>query len=154
MVDYTRYIIALFICLLLPACSQPEVFSEFRSFSDARWDKREAIRFETSIRDISVPYRVMIELRNNDYYPFRNLWLFIEYQTPGGSVRTDTLCTDLADAYGKWYGTGISLYSYSFPYQINVQYPDTGTYSYTIRQGMRADVLKGITDIGLRISKE
>ncbi|MDR2683160.1 MAG: gliding motility lipoprotein GldH [Dysgonamonadaceae bacterium] len=154
MANPTRSILALLMGLLLPACSQTEVFSKFQSLPETRWDKQEAIRFEAPIRDISVPYRVMIELRNNDHYPYRNIWLFVDYQTPGGSVRTDTLCTDLADAYGKWYGKGISLYSYSFPYQLHVQYPDTGTYTYTIRQGMRADVLNGIADVGLRIFPE
>ncbi|MDR2806481.1 MAG: gliding motility lipoprotein GldH [Dysgonamonadaceae bacterium] len=144
----------LFIGGLLSTCSQPEIFSDFRSFPNAEWDKKEAIRFEVPVRDTTVPYHVMIQLRNNDHYPFRNIWLFIEYQTPSGSTRIDTLCTDLADAYGKWYGSGISLYSYSFPYQLNVQYPDTGIYTYTLRQGMRADVLKGVADVGLRVSKE
>lgn len=140
--------------LILPACSQNEIFSEFRSFPKAEWDKQEAIRFEVPIHDTESTYDVLIELRNNNHYPFRNIWLFIDYKTPGGSMRSDTLCTDLADVYGKWYGNGLSLYAYSFPYQVQVQYPDTGTYVYTIRQGMRENVLKGISDIGLRISKE
>ncbi|MDR0541074.1 MAG: gliding motility lipoprotein GldH [Dysgonamonadaceae bacterium] len=139
---------------LLSACSQPEVFSEFHSFPYSEWDKKEAIRFEVPVYDISASYDVIIALRNNNAYPFRNIWLFIEYKTPGGSMRADTLCTDLADVYGKWYGKGISLYACSFPYQLNVQYPDTGIYTYTIRQGMRADVLEGVSDIGLQISKK
>jgi gliding motility-associated lipoprotein GldH len=143
----------LFIGGLLSACSQPEIYSEFRAFPNAEWDKREAIRFEVPIHNLSVPYHVTIQLRHNDFYPFRNIWLFVEYQTPSGSTRTDTLSTDLADAYGKWYGSGISLYSCPLPYQLHVQYPDTGTYTYTIRQGMRSDVLKGISDIGLRVSQ-
>ena len=148
-----KYIL-LSLLLLLTACAKDEIFSEFRSFPNAEWDKQQAIRFEAPVHDVSVPYHVNIELRHNNHYPFRNIWLFVEYQTPSGSMRMDTLDTYLADVYGKWYGRGISLYSCSFGYQENVQYPDTGTYVYTIRQGMRADVLKGISDIGLRITKE
>jgi gliding motility-associated lipoprotein GldH len=148
-----KLIIFLFgLLFLLAACSEEETFSEFRSFPNAEWDKQEAIRFEVPIHDISTPYNVLLELRNNNNYPFRNIWLFIDYKTPSGSMRSDTLTTDLADIYGKWYGTGMSLYSYSFPYQVNVQYADTGIYVYTIRQGMRENVLKGISDIGLTVS--
>jgi gliding motility-associated lipoprotein GldH len=137
--------------LLLTACSKEEIFSEFRSFPNAEWDKQEAIRFDVPVHDVSTSYNVLLELRNNNNYPFRNIWLFIDYKTPSGSMRSDTLTTDLADIYGKWYGTGMSLYSCSFPYQLHVQYPDTGIYVYTIRQGMRESVLKGISDIGLRV---
>ena len=140
--------------LLLTACTKHEIFSEFRSFPKAEWNKQQAVGFEVPVHDISVPYNVSIELRHNNQYPFSNIWLFIEYQTPSGSTRADTLGTYLADAYGKWQGKGISLYSCSFPYQQNVQYPDTGTYIYTIRHGMRADVLSGISDIGICVTKE
>ena len=148
-----KYILLL-LFIFLSACTESEIFSEFHSFPKSEWDKQHAIRFEAPVYDLSAPYNVSIELRHNNQYPFRNIWLFVEYQTPSGNIRTDTLTTNLADAYGKWYGKGISLYSYSFNYQENVQYSDTGMYVYTIRQGMRSDVLKGISDIGLRIAKE
>ncbi|GHT41905.1 gliding motility lipoprotein GldH [Bacteroidia bacterium] len=146
-------LVILGLLFLFSACSEEETFSEFHSFRNAEWDKQEAIRFEVPIHDISTSYNVLLELRNNNSYPFRNIWLFIDYKTPSGSMRSDTLCTDLADVYGKWYGTGMSLYAYSFPYQVNVQYPDTGIYVYAIRQGMRENVLKGISDIGLTVVK-
>ena len=149
-----KYILLPLLLLLLTTCAQDEIFSEFHSFPRAEWDKLQAVRFETPVHDISVPYHVNIELRHNNQYPFRNIWLFVEYQTPSGSIRVDTLDTYLADTYGKWYGKGISLYACSFRYQEYVQYPDTGTYVYTIRHGMRTDVLTGVSDIGLCISKE
>ncbi|MDR0866529.1 MAG: gliding motility lipoprotein GldH [Candidatus Symbiothrix sp.] len=141
--------------LLVTACSQKEeVYYEFRSFPKSQWDQREAIRFEVPIKDNSTLYNVFIETRNNNDYPFKNIWLFVDYQTPDGKVYLDTIQRDLADDYGKWNGDGISLYSYSILYKGNVQYPDTGMYVYTIRQGMRTNPLKGISDIGLKISKK
>ena len=148
-----KYIL-LFLLLLLTACAQDEVFFKFRSLPNAEWDKQQALRFEAPVRDISIPYNLTVELRHNNQYPFRNVWLFVECQTPSGSMRADTLEVYLADVYGKWQGKGVGLYLYSVDYQKNVQYPDTGTYVYTIRQGMRADVLKGISDVGLRLSKK
>jgi len=151
--------ILIVLSLLLTACAKDEIFSEFHSFPNAEWDRQQAIRFEAPVHDISVPYHVTIKLRHNNRYPFRNIWFFVEYQTPSGSIQLDTVPKDkdtgyLADEYGKWNGKGISLYSYSFRYQENIQYPDTGIYIYTIRQGMRADVLTGVSDIGLCISKK
>ena len=68
--------------------------------------------------------------------------------------RADTISADLADVYGKWYGKGMSLYNLSIPYETSVLFPDTGIYVYSIRQGMRENPLKGITDIGLKVSKK
>jgi gliding motility-associated lipoprotein GldH len=155
MTAYKHLLANLFLCFILISCTQKqEVFYEFHSFPKARWDQREAIRFEVPVRDISQVYNVSIELRNSNEYLYKNIWLFVDYQTPEGKVRSDTLATDLADEYGRWYGRGISLYSCSFPYEQNVQYPDTGVYVYTIRQGMREDPLEGLSDVGLRISKK
>ncbi|MCL1937569.1 MAG: gliding motility lipoprotein GldH [Candidatus Azobacteroides sp.] len=139
---------------LLSACRQNEMYFEFRSLANAEWDKREVLRFEVPVNETASTYDVLLEVRNNNDYPFRNLWLFVDYQTPDGKVRSDTIDVELADAYGKWYGKGIHLYTYTFPYEWNVQYPDTGIYIYAVRHGMRVNPLKGISDIGLRISKK
>jgi gliding motility-associated lipoprotein GldH len=140
---------------LLWACvHSDEVYSRFHSFAGAEWEQADAVDFEVPVRDAALRYRVMIQVRNNNRYPFRNLWLFVDCRTPDGSVRCDTVCADLADAYGKWYGTGIGLYNYSFPYQAHVVYPDTGVYRYTIRHAMRMDTLRGVADVGVRVERE
>ena len=140
--------------VLFSACSGKEVYSDFRSFPYSEWDSREAIRFKVPIKDASQNYDAFFEIRNTNDYPFSNLWLFVDYETPTGDIRSDTLQVELADVYGKWYGKGISLYAYSFPYELNIQYPDTGTYIYTIRQGMRKNPLEGVSDIGLIIREK
>ena len=140
--------------ILLISCSKKELFSEFRSFHDSEWSRQEIVRFEVPMQDTLSLFEVFLEIRSNNDYPFQNIWLFIDYQNPEGKVRSDTLQAELADIYGKWYGKGISLYSYSFPYDLNARYPEPGTYVYTICQGMREEPLRGISDIGLRITKK
>ena len=142
------------ICILFVSCSKKEIFSEFHSFYNSEWSQQETARFEIPIQDITASYEVFCEIRNNNDYPFQNIWLFIDIQNPKGEILSDTLPIELADMYGKWRGKGIGLYTSSHSYKENIQYPDTGTYVYTIRQGMRINPLKGISDIGLRISKK
>jgi gliding motility-associated lipoprotein GldH len=149
-----RIILVFFGGYVFFSCSEEELFSEFHSFPDSEWEQQDIIRFQVPVQDTISRYEVFLEIRNNNDYPFRNIWMFIDYQNPQGDVRHDTLHAELADIYGKWYGKGISLYTYTFPYSLNTQYPDTGTYVYTIRQGMRKNPLPGISDIGLRVSKK
>ncbi|MDL2224438.1 gliding motility lipoprotein GldH [Bacteroidales bacterium OttesenSCG-928-M06] len=145
------------VCLILSvlvSCTEKDFFSEYHSISNAKWNQEDTLGFTFQVYDTLSYYDVFLELRHNNNYPFQNIWLFIDYQTPSGLVRSDTLNAELADVYGKWYGKGIGLHSYSFPYAFHIQYKDTGTYIYNIRQGMRENPLNGINDVGLRISKK
>ena len=148
--------LAIFISTIfgIVSCSHNEIYFQYRSFANAEWGRGEPAVFHVNIEDNSQPYNVLIELRNNNAYPFSNIWLFVDYKTPGGNIRVDTIGADLADVYGKWYGKGQSLYNLSIPYETSVLFPDTGTYIYSIRQGMRENPLKGISDIGLKVSKK
>jgi len=133
------------------SCKFDEQYYRFHSFREAQWDKDETVRFEVPIDDPTKNYDLFLDIRNNNRYPYSNLWLFIDVQLPDGTVRSDTLEIRLADVYGKWYGKGLSLFTLSAPYKTDLQYPESGTYIYTIRQGMRTDLLTGISDIGIRI---
>ena len=136
------------------SCSRKEVFFNYHSFANAEWNLNDPAVFNVTIEDNSQPYDVSIELRNNDNYPFSNIWLFIDKKAPGGNNRTDTIDVNLADVNGKWYGKGLSLYNLSILHETSVLFPDTGIYVYSITQGMKENPLKGISDIGLKVSKK
>jgi len=140
--------------LFLFSCSHNEIFFEYHSFKKDGWDGKDAAVFHINMDNTTDLFDVSLEIRNNNDYPFRNIWLFVDFQEPGGNIRTDTIGVDLADIYGKWYGTGISLYSLTVPYETAVRFPQKGTYTYSIRHGMHENPLKGISDIGLKISKK
>jgi len=137
------------------SCSNKEVFFKYHSFANAEWSRSDTVVFNVKIEDNSQPYDVSVELRHNDDYPFSNIYLFVDYKTPDGESHTDTLKDEaMADIYGKWKGKGLSLYNRSISWQPVILFPDTGTYVYSICQGMRIDPLKGISDIGLKVSKK
>jgi len=152
----TFFKIAAFLLIMLGifSCTNNEFFFEYHSFTNSEWNRDNPAVFNVNIADNSQPYNVSIELRNDNSYPFSNIWLFVDYKMPNGSVRADTISAELADVYGKWYGKGMSLYNLSISYEKMVHFPDTGTYTYSIRQGMRENTLKGISDIGLKVSKD
>ena len=140
--------------LAFTACSQVEEhYFQFRSFSHTAWDAQEEIRFEVPVQSIQQLYNVFLEVRNTNEYNFRNIWLVVDVLNTDGSLQTDTIQADLADRHGKWYGSGISLYETEIPVQTDIQYPDSGIYVYTIKQGMSENPLRGIADVGLRVVK-
>jgi len=147
-----RYFFILF--LFLFSCSHNEIFLKYHSFNKEGWDRKDAAVFHINIDNTTDLFDVSLEIRNNNDYPFHNIWLFVDSQTPGSNVRTDTIGVDLTDDYGKWHGKGISLYSLAVPYKTAIRFPQKGTYTYSIRHGMSKNPLKGISDIGLKISKK
>ena len=151
-------IFKLFILLLMISgiisCSHNEVYFEYHSFANSEWNRNDEAVFQVNIEDNLQPYNLSVELRNSNSYQFSNIWLFVDYRMPDGTSRKDTINAELADAYGKWYGKGFSLYNRSITYKTSFLYPDTGIYVYTISQGMRENTLKGISDIGFKVSKK
>ncbi|MDR0834178.1 MAG: gliding motility lipoprotein GldH [Candidatus Symbiothrix sp.] len=140
--------------LLFTACSQEEeLYYQFRSFPYSVWDAQEEIRFEVPLHSVQEHYDVYLEVRNTTGYNFRNIWLIVDFLNTDGTLQTDTIQANLADIDGKWYGSGISMYDTEIPFQTNIQYPDSGICVYTIRQGMQENPLRGIADVGLRITQ-
>ncbi|MDR1763264.1 MAG: gliding motility lipoprotein GldH [Dysgonamonadaceae bacterium] len=142
----------LIIGLLLVSCSQKEIFFEFRAFDDARWARQDTAVFLPVIADCSKTYDVTVEVRNDNNYPFQNIWLFIDRKSPSGEIRSDTITADLADVYGRWYGKGLTLHCLKIPLKTGETFSEPGIYEYRIRQGMRENPLRGISDLGLKIS--
>lgn len=139
-------------CLLcFSSCTHQEAYYRFHSFDNSVWHKDSVACFEVSVADSLSAHDVFLEIRNNNAYPYKNIWLFVDFELPSGSVRKDTIECILADEFGKWYGNGLSLYNLTVPYEENLIFPQTGIYTYKIRQAMRNDILTGISDIGVKI---
>jgi gliding motility-associated lipoprotein GldH len=135
------------------ACSGNEAYNQFRSIPDEAWEKDLPYDFEVTVTDTIDSYDVFLQVRNSNSYAYRNLWLFVQFATPDGQIRNDTINCELADAFGKWHGKGYHLFSLNLPYEQQIRFPASGVYSYAIRHGMRTDRLQGISDIGLRVVK-
>jgi gliding motility-associated lipoprotein GldH len=138
--------------IFLSACSfSGDMYYRFYAVDEGVWHKDSVARFEVFVGDTLSPHDVWLTLRNDNRYPYQNIWLFVSLQNPAGAIRRDTIEYRLADDSGKWYGTGFSLYESTVPYETSVVYPRSGVYVYTVTQAMRDDRLQGINDVGLRI---
>ena len=133
------------------------VFEENVEIPNARWASSEKAILTTHISDTISQNNFLINVRNTDAYPYRNLYLFVKTIFPNGKSSNDTVGLILADKTGRWIGQGsgyLSSGSYttnSVMYQYNRRFPLKGEYVFEIEQAMRVDTLVGIQNIGLRI---
>lgn len=146
-----RISILLIASCFLFSCSKSTVYNEFQSIQNKIWDKQDEYFFNFEIKDKSVSYNISLQLRNNDIYPYQNIWILSNELQPSGGAIKDTIEYILADDYGKWKGNGITLFQNQITLRNNYHFPDTGKYTISVRHGMRDEKLKGVEDIGLFI---
>lgn len=139
--------------LLSVSCDSRRVSDDYVSFKGANWHKDSVARFETVITDSTLRYNVELKIRNTEDYINRNIWLFIKCKAPDGEV-TEDIKKDipLADDEGRWLGKGAgNIYESVYQLKKNYRFEHCGKYTFEVVQGMRAEVIAGIRDIGLRV---
>lgn len=149
-----RSVILSLTLLGLVACSETGYEKNISIASDG-WHKDSVVRFDFEVKDLTQPYQMSIYLRNDNAYPYANIYLFVNLIHPDGVVTRDTAQYDLADAYGKWLGKGwCANYDNELLFQDNYRFAATGVYRIEITQAMRQLRLKGIKDVGFCLRKK
>ena len=155
-----RALLVLFLGILITACEPDGVASGTKAI-DGAWSKDEIVEFKVPRLDSVQPYDVFLTLRNNNDYPFNNIFLIVAMEFPHGKVVADTLEYRMAAPDGQWLGTGIgSVKESKLWYKENVRFTEDGDYILRISQAVRNNgqvqgvtELKGITDVGYQIEK-
>ena len=143
---------ALFLLTFL-ACDNTTLYNKFQPIDNKTWGKENAYYFVFDITDTTISYDICLQIRNNNSYPYQNLWVISTLQQSDKIVLTDTTECILADDFGKWTGSGITLFQNRIPIQEKYHFPISGTYVINFRHGMRDHVLEGINDIGVVVKK-
>lgn len=140
---------------LFSACDKNKVFDHYKALPEAGWHKDSLQVFELNVTNTLQTNNMYINVRNDIKYKYSNLWLFIEIESPDSTAKTDTFEIVLADPAGKWLGTGFGgIKSNQVIYKRSVNFPIPGLYKINIGHGMRSNLLKGISDIGVRVEKQ
>lgn len=117
------------------------------------WEKDNIQEFQFEINDAEIPKNIIFVVRNNNEYPYNNLFL-ISSVSKGKEVigKIDTSNYRLANPDGTWIGSGFGdTKETKLQYKMNFKFPENGRYTFKLKQGMRQDSLMGIEDIGIKI---
>jgi gliding motility-associated lipoprotein GldH len=147
--------------LLLVSCDKNLVYSEYRSTDRGIWRQGEAIKFQFNAPDTTSRHQLFFIIRNDDQFPYSNLFLIATMNFPDGKVVKDTLEYEMARPDGSWLGKGAgSIKENALWYKENIVFPFNGVYTLELVHAMRKNGsvdgiqnLPGITDIGLEIKK-
>ena len=135
------------------SCDSGTLYSDNYRLEDKQWSMYDPARYTCTIEDTVSTYNIDLTVRTSTDYPYRNMYLFVVTSFPSGTSVTDTLHVRITDEKGKWLGKGAGdLRELTLPYKSNVWFPEQGEYHFRVIHGMRDTVLKGVYDMGMKIS--
>lgn len=140
------------------SCDKKSFFDEYQTVGSA-WNKNDIKKFVVEQQDTLGSYNLFLNIRNNNKYPFNNLYVILKIQQPHAAVVIDTLEFQMANADGSLLGSGFTdVKENKLWLKEGFQFKRAGTYNFEIQQAVResgkvggVEVLEGISEIGLRI---
>jgi len=152
-------LLILLVTILFFSCDKKRVFDEYKSVGSA-WHKDSIVTFDLPVLDSTKRYDLFINVRDNNNYPFNNLFLIVSLEKPNGYTKVDTLEYQMAEPDGTLLGDGFTdIKESKLYYKENVKF--RGKYKLSIKQAVResgkvsgVNELDGITEVGLRIENK
>lgn len=142
------------LAMMTVSCDKGILFTDSYRLEGRNWSMYDPARYSCVIEDSLSTFNIDFTVRTSTDYPYRNMYLFVVTSFPSGDTVTDTINAMVADEKGKWLGRGAGdLRELTIPYKSNVYFPEKGEYHFSVIQGMRDTVLKGVHDMGMKISR-
>ncbi|MBQ7513145.1 MAG: gliding motility lipoprotein GldH [Prevotella sp.] len=147
-------VVAVAICGVMTACIDHIMYHHYEHTPLSGWERNDTLNFMVPRAKQQGQYLEEIGVRINGDYPFLGLRLIVSQTVyPSGKTLADTLECELIDKNGTAKGDGITMYQYQFPL-TTLQLAEGDSLSVAIRHDMKREILPGIADIGVKLSKQ
>ena len=156
-----RVLLSFVVIVSIVACDDSIVKTDFKATNNGSWNKDNIVEFSFSELDTIQKHHMYINLRNDNTFPYSNLFLIAVLEYPNVEIVTDTLEFTMAQPDGTWLGKGYgSIKENKLWYKENIVFPSSGVYTLRLSHAMRKNGnvdgivnLEGITDVGYEIVK-
>ena len=144
--------------VLVISCDKRSIFDQYKAVGNA-WNKDNIITFELPKLNPKKSFNMYVNVRDNDNYPFNNLFLIVSLEQPNHQIKVDTLEYQMTNPDGTLLGDGFSdIKENKLFYKNKVNFTQKGIYKIHIKQANRqtgkidgVSLLQGISDVGFRI---
>ena len=142
------------------SCNNNAVYKDYQVIQNG-WHKDSILSFSYLPKDTISLYNVVLNLRNNENYPYSNLFLITKMHIPPHEVIVDTLEYEMTKPNGEWLGKGFSsIKSNALFFKEEIRFSKSDTIRIEIVHAMRSngnvngiETLEGILDVGVQIDK-
>jgi len=138
---------------LLTACDNKKVYDEYVHAPIKGWEKNDHLAFSIPKMQDDGDYALQLEMRTDNSFPFMTVVLIVDQKImPANDFYSDTLTCGIIDKRGNSLGKGINIYQHSF--DISNRHLNEGDSLYiTVRHDMKREMLPGISDVGIVLSR-
>ena len=143
--------------LLICSCTTVDIFEKNVAIPKYAWSSQFKVNLTTEqIMAAISRYNIYVVIRHTDAYRYKNIWLNVEIQSPGGVTRNQSLDLQLATDDKGWLGSGMDDV---FEHRILITPPQLpellkkGTYRFRLSNIMREDPLDHVMNVGIRVEK-
>lgn len=146
------YIISILFTIILYSCTTNTVYHKYNTIQEETWNREDTLYFTISDSIESGTYNTEIGIRHTASYPYKDLWLSVV--TPNRD-KADTIHVYLTNDRGNWNSNGSTggYFQYSVS-GIDLNYRSSADSIIKVCHIMNDNHLKGITDIGIKISRK
>lgn len=138
--------------MLLTACNKRTVYYHYEHTPLTGWERNDTISFVVGPIGEDGLYEEEVGLRITGEYPFMGLNIIVEQQLASTQEKhCDTLVCDLVNDHGTAKGAGVSQYMFRLP-TLELQAGEK--LFVAIRHDMKREILPGISDIGVKVSRK
>ena len=139
---------------LLASCNTIDVFEKNEAIPQQAWSSHFKPDFTFVIKDTSARYNIFLVVRHTDAYKYKNLWLNISIQEPGGVTKNNSVELKLATDDKGWLGSGMDdIFEHRILVTAEPKQLMSGTYHFKLENIMRDDPLDHVMDVGIRLEK-
>lgn len=145
--------------ILLIQCRPIDLYERTVNIPGHAWRSDFNPSFPFDLNDTSSRYQVSLILRHTDAYPFNNIWVDIQLETPD-SLFTFRTEQRLGNNEKGWLGTGLNdVYEHRIDLnpeleKAGVSLRKSGRYSLRLTQVMREDPLPHVLQAGIRVERK
>lgn len=151
-----RFVICLCGASLVPflsSCEDNCVYHDYQHLTNSNWNSHDTLCFRIPITDSLAIYRLDLEMRHTTEFVYKEALIMLESHYGNQQSKTRLFCFPIVAEDGRWLGTGWgntlqlskSLGEYCFAHR--------DTLFFRIYHLMNEPQLKGISDVGLKVTK-
>jgi gliding motility-associated lipoprotein GldH len=148
-------LVLMFFSALL-SCTSLGTFEKNIAIPNHTWNSSFKPEISFEIQDTTSRYNLYVVIRHFDAYRYNNIWLNVDMQFPGDTIRRQSLDLRLATDDRGWLGSGMDdVFEHRVLITKEPQYlRKQGIYRFRLEHLMREDPLDYVMNIGIRVEKE
>ena len=149
-------ILALLLGALITAssCRRTTIMHTYRNTPVQGWEQSDRLAFRLDTVRESGLYAMRLGVRTTADYPYQKLWLVMETDlSHPDTTYSDTIVCTFVRSDGTREGSGTDTYQYNFDF-ADIMLHEGQTGRFVIHHIMQREILQGISDIGIRITRK